>query len=112
MESKSIIISQLKKVIKDKQNSYKTFAGKLKSELENYTEAKEILVKYILKKDVTESEIKFFRKQLIEICKSLGYVLPAAIIPFGIPLMSFVVFILNKYNIDIVPSYMKKEIKK
>lgn len=97
------------KAVANKKSEYRTFRTKLKAEFDNYGEAKEILVRYIQKKEVSKKEMVFFRKQLIEMSKSLGYVIPAAIIPFGIPLMSFVVYLLNKYDIDIVPSYMKKD---
>lgn len=94
-------------VIAGKRQEYKDFMVKLKLELENTKEAKEILIKYTKGGKISPEEQLFFKKQVLEVSKSIGLGIPILLIPGGMILLSFIIWLSKKYNIDILPSYLK-----
>lgn len=97
-----------KQLISDKDKEFRIFISKFKDHLDETQDAKDILVKYISGKKVTEKELKFVKDQSVELIKSLGIGVPSILLPGGVALLAFIIWLSNRYNIDILPNYLKK----
>ena len=96
-----------KKLISTKEKEFRIFINKFKEHLEKNDEAKDILVKYITNKEVSQKEIEFMKSQSIELIKSLGIGIPTILIPGGLALLAFIIWLSKRFKIDILPSYLK-----
>ncbi len=96
-----------KKLISNKEKEFRTFINKFKEHLEKNDEAKDILFKYISNKEVSQEEIDFMKSQSIELIKSLGIGIPTILIPGGLALLAFIIWLSKRFKIDILPSYLK-----
>lgn len=94
-------------LLSTKKDEFKKFVIKLKEELNNNKKAKNILVKYINKDAVNPDEMSFLKNQCIELIKTMGIGIPVAVIPGGIALLYFIIFLSKKFNIDIIPTILK-----
>lgn len=98
-----------KKLISKKEKEFHIFINKFKEHLEKNDEAKDILVKYITGKEVSQKEIDFMKDQSIELIKSLGIGIPTILIPGGLALLAFIIWLSKRFRIDILPSYLKAD---
>lgn len=96
-------------IVSNKKNEYKEFIIKFTIELNNTKEAKEVLIKYAKGLPVSDQEIVFFKKQVVEVAKGIGLGIPVVLLPGGIILLAFIVWLSNKFSIDILPSYLKQK---
>ena len=92
---------------KKHKKGFDIFVVKFKEHLDSNKKAREILIRHINGEKISEAEQEFFRLQIIDIIKSIGIGIPTLILPFGLALFGFAVFLCKKYNIDILPSYLK-----
>jgi hypothetical protein len=97
-----------RKLISTKEKEFRTFINNFKEHLEKNDEAKDILIKYITGKEVSQKEIDFMKNQSIELIKSLGIGIPTILIPGGVALLAFIIWLSKRYKINILPNYLKK----
>jgi hypothetical protein len=97
-----------RKLISTKEKEFNTFINNFKEHLEKNDEAKDILIKYITGKEVSQKEIDFMKNQSIELIKSLGIGIPTILIPGGVALLAFIIWLSKRYKINILPNYLKK----
>lgn len=100
---------KFKTLIKGKKKDFETFIVKFKKELDNTSEAKDILIKYASGEKITKYEQVFFKEQVIEVIKGLGVGIPVIILPGGVLLLSFIIWLADYFDINILPKYLKKE---
>lgn len=100
---------KFKLLIKGKKEDFKTFIIKFKKELNNTSEAKDILIRYAKGEKISKKEQVFFKEQVIEVIKGLGIGIPVILLPGGVLLLSFIIWLADYFNINILPSYLKKE---
>jgi hypothetical protein len=98
---------KFKEIISNKDKEFRIFIKKFKDHLEKNDEAKDILLRYITGKEVSEKELEFMKFQSIELIKSLGIGIPTILIPGGLALLAFIIFLSKRFKIDILPSYLK-----
>jgi hypothetical protein len=96
-------------LISGKKVDYNNLVLGLKKEFNNTKKAKLILLKYSDGESISKEEQEFFKKQVIEVAKTIGLGIPIIIIPGGLILLSFIIWLSKKYNIDILPSYLNKK---
>lgn len=95
-----------KELISNKEKEFKIFINKYKEHLEETGEAREILFKYISGKEVSKEELSFMKEQSVQIIKSLGIGIPTILLPGGLALLAFIIWLSKKYKIDILPKYL------
>lgn len=98
-----------KELISNKEKEFKIFIKKYKDHLEETGDAREVLFKYVSGQEVTKEELQLVKDQSIEIIKSLGIGIPTILLPGGLALLAFIIWLSKKYDIDILPSYLKSE---
>lgn len=103
------IIKICDSIYSENKNGFDKFVIKFKSHIQKNKEAREILIKFLSKKELTEQEINIIKTQSFDILKSVGIGIPTILLPFGILFLYFIVHISKKLNIDILPSYLKDD---
>ncbi len=96
------------KIYKKNENKIHVFFIKFKKHIADNGKAREIIFRHIQGDEISENESEFMKHQIIEITKSVGIGLPTIILPFGILLLAFVVYISKKLDIDLLPSFLKE----
>lgn len=96
-----------KELISNKEKEFKIFIKKYKEHLEETGEAKDILIKYLSGENISKQEIQIVKDQSIEIIKSMGIGIPTILLPGGLALLAFIIWLSKRYDIDILPSYLK-----
>lgn len=96
-----------KELISNKEKEFKIFIKKYKEHLEETGEAKDILIKYLSGENISKQEIQIVKDQSIEIIKSMGIGIPTILLPGGLALLAFIIWLSKRYGIDILPSYLK-----
>ena len=100
--------NKLNSLIDQQKSEFKNFTIRLKDEISNNKKATNILQKYINKENVSSDEINFFRKQCIEVIKTMGIGIPVILLPGGFVLLYFIMMLSNKFKINIIPNILKK----
>ena len=59
-----------------------------------------------------KKEQDFFKDQVIEVIKGLGVGIPVILLPGGVLLLSFIIWLADYFDINILPKYLKKEMVK
>ncbi len=103
------IIKKWDSVYLENKQDFDKFIIKFKLHIQKNKEAREILIKFLSKKELTEQEINIIKTQSFDILKSVGIGIPTILLPFGILFLYFIVHISKKLNIDILPSYLKDD---
>lgn len=103
------IIKICDSIYSENKQDFDKFIIKFKSHIQKNKEAREILIKFLSKKELTEQEINIIKTQSFDILKSVGIGIPTILLPFGILFLYFIVHISKKLNIDILPSYLKDD---
>ena len=98
-----------KELISNKEKEFKIFIKKYKEHLEETGEAKDILIKYLSGENISKQEIQIVKDQSIEIIKSMGIGIPTILLPGGLALLAFIIWLSKKYKMDILPNYLKTE---
>lgn len=98
-----------KELISNKEKEFKIFISKFKEHIEETQDAKDIVLKYISGQKITKSETEFIKVHSIELIKSFGIGIPTIILPGGVALLAFIMWLSKKYDINILPSYLKSE---
>lgn len=98
-----------KELISNKEKEFKIFIKKYKEHLEETGEAKDILIKYLSGENISKQEIQIVKDQSIEIIKSMGIGIPTILLPGGLALLAFIIWLSKRYGIDILPSYLKSD---
>ena len=98
-----------KELISNKEKEFKIFIKKYKEHLEETGEAKDILIKYLSGENISKQEIQIVKDQSIEIIKSMGIGIPTILLPGGLALLAFIIWLSKRYDIDILPSYLKSD---
>lgn len=96
------------KIISDKKEDFLIFIKKFKNHLKDNKKASLILYKYVKGDIIEENDLDFFKKQTYDFIKSIGVGIPTIILPGGILLLSFIIWLSNYFEIDILPKYLKK----
>jgi hypothetical protein len=98
-----------KELISNKEKEFKIFIKKYKEHLEETGEAKDILIKYLSGENISKQEIKIVKDQSIEIIKSMGIGIPTILLPGGLALLAFIIWLSKRYKMNILPNYLKTE---
>lgn len=98
-----------KKLISNKENEFNIFIKQYKNHLEETGEMRQIIFKYVSGEDISKEEIKLVKDQSIQIIKSMGIGIPTILLPGGLALLAFIVWLSKKYQIDILPNYLKSK---
>lgn len=98
-----------KQLISNKEKEFKIFIKKYKEHLEETGEAKDILIKHLSGENISKQEIQIVKDQSVEIIKSMGIGIPTILLPGGLALLAFIIWLSKRYDIDILPSYLKSE---
>lgn len=98
-----------KELISNKEKEFKIFIKKYKEHLEETGEAKDILIKYLSGENISKQEIQIVKDQSIEIIKSMGIGIPTILLPGGLALLAFIIWLSKRYKMDILPNYLKTE---
>lgn len=96
-----------KKLGSTKEKEFKLFIKKYKEHLEETAEVKDILFRYLSGQKISKQEIQIVKNQTIEIIKSMGIGIPTILLPGGLALLGFIIWLSKRYKIDILPSYLK-----
>ena len=95
-----------KKLISTKEKEFKLFIKKYKEHLEETAEVKDILFRYLSGQKISKQEIQLVKNQTIEIIKSMGIGIPTILLPGGLALLGFIIWLSKSYKIDILPNYL------
>lgn len=97
------------KVYTEQQHKFNEFIIKFKAYIHNNSKAREISFKYFKGEEISDDDMKFFKHQILDVMKSVGIGIPTILLPFGVLLPSFVMYISKKLDIDILPSFLKED---
>ena len=98
---------EFKKIVSDKKEDFKEFITKFKKHLIDNKKASLVLYRYTKNEDISKEELDFFKSQTIDFLKSLGIGIPTIILPGGVLLLSFIIWLSKYFEVDILPSYLK-----
>lgn len=98
-------------IYSENKKGFDKFIVRFKLHIKKNKEAREILIKFLDKKQLTEQEIDILKIQAFDILKSIGVGIPTVLLPFGLVFLFFIMHISKKLNIDLLPSYLKDDIE-
>ena len=87
----------------------KTFVSKMGTEAKETREASKVIVKFLKEGKVSKEEEHELKSQIYDLFKMAGIGVPFVLIPGSTLLMPFLIKLVNKKGIELLPSAFKKE---
>ena len=100
---------KLKSNIDDASKVFRIFFKNLNNEAKETKDAGKLVLKYVKKGKLTNSEEKELRLQFYDLLKIMGIGVPFVLVPGASVLVPFLIKISKKAGVDIIPSSFKKD---
>lgn len=99
----------LNKFSKENRKKYiQKFLDTLKREIKDKGDLRNIIMKFLNRKPISQEEVDYFRNQVVDILKILG-ISTLLVLPASVIIIPSIIKLGSKYNVDLVPNLMKLE---